>query len=111
MAEHDIRVLLDGYEAWNRGETGVLEDLLDPDMEWEPGFGDLNAGVHRGAEGFQRFVDSWLESFAEFRIEPELLIQAGDTVIVVAHQQGRGHGTGLELAPTVLHGFTLPARH
>jgi ketosteroid isomerase-like protein len=107
MTEDDIRVLLDGYEAWNRGETGMLEQLLDPDMEWEPGFGDLNAGVHQGADGFQGFVDSWLESFAEFRIEPELLVQSGDTVIVVAHQHGRGQGSGIELDATVVHVWTV----
>ncbi len=107
MREDDIRVLLDGYEAWNRGEFDVLADLLDPEMEWEPGFGALEAGVHRGADGFQAFVDSWLESFAEFRIEPELLIQAGDSVIVVAHQRGRGQGSGIELEATVVHVWTV----
>jgi ketosteroid isomerase-like protein len=106
MTEDEVRVLLDGYEAWNRGEA-ALEELLDPDMEWEPGFGDLDAGVHRGAEGFQGFVDSWLESFAEFRIEPELLIQSGDSVIVVAHQHGRGQGSGIELDATVVHVWTV----
>jgi ketosteroid isomerase-like protein len=107
MVENDVRVILDGYEAWNRGETGVLQPLLDADMEWEPGFGALEAGVHRGAAGFQGFVDSWLESFSEFRIEPQLLIQSGDTMIVVAHQHGRGQGSGIELEATVVHVWTV----
>jgi uncharacterized protein len=107
MTEDDIRVLLDGYEAWNRREFGVLARLLDPQIEWEPAFGDLNAGVHHGADGFRQFVDSWLESFDEFRIKPELLIQAGDTVIVVAHQHGRGQGSGIELDARVVHVWTV----
>ena len=110
MLEDDIRALLDGYEAWNRGEPGVLEQVLDPDMEWEPGLRALEAGVHRGAEGFQGFVASWLESFAEFRIEPKLLVQAGDTAIVVAHQHGRGQGSGIELDATVVHVWTVRDR-
>ena len=48
----------------------MLAEVLDPEMEWEPGFGDLNAGVHHGADGFRGFVDSWLESFDDFRIQP-----------------------------------------
>ena len=107
MTENEVRLILDGYEAWNRGEMGVLRPLLDPDMEWEPGFGALEAGVHRGAEGFQEFVDSWLESFTDFRIQPELLIQSGDTVIVVAHQHGRGQGSGIELEATVVHVWSI----
>jgi ketosteroid isomerase-like protein len=103
MTEDDIRVILDGYEAWNRREFDVLGALLDPQMEWEPAFGDLNAGVHHGADGFRQFVDSWLESFDDFRIRPELLVQTGDTVIVVAHQHGRGQGSGIELDARVVH--------
>jgi uncharacterized protein len=107
MTEDEVRVLLDGYDAWNRGETGVLDEVLDPDMGWEVEFGALEAGQHRGAEGFQGFVGSWLESFAEFRIEPQLLVQAGDTVIVVAHQRGRGQGSGIPVEATVVHVWTI----
>jgi ketosteroid isomerase-like protein len=107
VTEDDIRVLLDGYEAWNRGEFDVLAEVLDPEMEWEPGFGDLNAGVHHGADGFRGFVDSWLESFDDFSIRPELLVQAGDTVVVVAHQHGRGQGSGIELDTRVVHVWTV----
>jgi ketosteroid isomerase-like protein len=107
VTEDDIRLLLDGYEALNRGEFEVLAEVLDPEMEWEPGFGDLNAGVHRGADGFRGFVDSWLESFDDFSIRPELLVQAGDTVVVVAHQHGRGQGSGIELDTQVVHVWTV----
>jgi uncharacterized protein len=107
MTEDDVRVLLDGYEAWNRGEVDVLGDVLDPDMEWEPGFKALESGVHRGADGFKQFVGSWLESFDEFRIRPELLVQSGDRIVVVARQVGRGHGSGIELEARVVHVWTI----
>ena len=107
MTEDDIRVLLDGYEAWNRGEFDVLAEVLDPGIEWEPAFGALEAGTHRGAESFREFVDSWLESFEDFRIVPRLLLQAGDRVAIVAHQTGRGQGSGIELEATVVHVWTV----
>jgi ketosteroid isomerase-like protein len=110
MTEDDIRVLLDGYEAWNRREFGVLAELLHPEMEWERAFGDLNAGVHHGADGFRQFVDSWLESFDDFSIQPELLVQAGDVVAVVAHQHGRGQSSGIELDARVVHVWTIKDR-
>jgi ketosteroid isomerase-like protein len=110
VTEDDIHLLLDGYEAWNRGEFDVLAEVLDPEIEWEPGFGDLNAGVHHGADGFRGFVDSWLESFDDFSIRPELLVQVGDTVVVVAHQHGRGQGSGIELDTRVVHVWTIRDR-
>ena len=107
MTEDEIRVLLDGYEALNRREFDVLTEALDPDLEWEPGEVTPEGGGHRGAEGFRRFLDSWLESFDEFRITPQLVVQAGDRAVVVAHQQGRGHGSGIELEARVVHVWTI----
>jgi ketosteroid isomerase-like protein len=110
VTEDDIRVLLDGYEAWNRREPEALAEVLDPEMEWEPGFGDLNAGVHHGADGFRQFVESWIESFDDFNIRPHLLVQAGDQVVVHAHQTGRGRGSGIEVEAHVVHVWTIRDR-
>jgi uncharacterized protein len=107
VTEDDIAVLMRGYEAWNRGDFGVVLDLVHPEIEWQPGFGALEAGEHRGAEGFKEFVESWLESFDDFHIEPELLIQKDDRVIVVGRQHGRGHGSGIELETRVIHVWTI----
>jgi ketosteroid isomerase-like protein len=107
VTEDDIATLVGGYEAWNRGEFGAVLELVDPEIEWQPGFGALEAGEHRGADGFQEFVESWLESFDDFHIEPELLIQKDDTVIVVGRQHGRGHGSGIELETRVVHVWTI----
>jgi uncharacterized protein len=107
VSEEDVTALLEGYEAWNRREPGALGDLLDPEMEWEPGFGALEEGVHRGADGFREFVASWLESFDEFHIRPELVIQEGDQIVVIANQTVRGRGSGIELETQVVHVWTV----
>jgi ketosteroid isomerase-like protein len=107
MTEDDIRVLLDGYEALNRRDFRVLAEALDPDLEWEPGAVNPEGGTHRGAEGFRAFLDSWLEAFDDFRIAPELVVQTSDRAVVVAHQQGRGHGSGIELEARVVHVWTI----
>jgi uncharacterized protein len=107
VTEDEVHVILDGYEAWNRGEFDIFADLIDPEIEWEPGSQALESGVHRGAEGFREFVGSWLESFDKFRIRPELLVQAADRMIVVARQTGRGHGSGVELEARVVHVWTV----
>jgi uncharacterized protein len=107
VTEDEVRVLVEGYEAWNRREPDALGDLLDPEMEWQPGFGALEEGVHRGADGFREFVASWMESFDDFHIRPELLIQAGDAIVVIAHQRGRGRGSGIVLESQVVHVWTI----
>jgi ketosteroid isomerase-like protein len=110
MTEDDIRVLLEGYETWNRRESDVLSELLDPELEWDPGVVAPEAGLHRGAEGFRRFVGSWIESFDEFRIEPQLVVQDDEAAVVVARQTGRGRGSGLEVDARVVHVWTVRDR-
>jgi ketosteroid isomerase-like protein len=107
VTEEEVRSLVEAYEAWNRRDPEPLTDLLDPEMQWEPGFGNLESGVHRGADGFRGFVASWIESFDDFHIRPQLLIEAGDTILVVAHQQGRGRGSGILLETQVVHVWTV----
>jgi len=107
VREEEVQALVEGYGAWNRREPDVLGELLDPEMEWEPGFGALEEGVHRGADGFRQFVASWMESFDDFQIRPELLVQVSDQIVVIAHQQGRGHGSGIELETQVVHVWTI----
>jgi ketosteroid isomerase-like protein len=107
VTEDDVAVLLQGYDSWNRGEFEALREVLDPEMEWEPGFGALESGLHHGAEGFEGFVESWLESFDDFQLEPELLLQKRDRIVVVAHQHGRGRGSGIELEARVIHVWTV----
>jgi uncharacterized protein len=107
MTEDEIAVLLDGYEAWNRRDQDVLVELLDPEMEWEPGFGAPEAGLHHGAEGFRQFVESWIESFDEFRIEPEVVVQDRDVAILIARQTGHGRGSGIPIEARVIHVWTV----
>jgi ketosteroid isomerase-like protein len=107
VTEGEIDALLKGYEAWNRGEFDAIDGVLDPEIEWQPGFGALEEGEHRGIDGFRSFIESWLESFDDFHIVPELLVQKGDRVVVVAHQEGRGHGSGIELEARVVHVWTI----
>jgi uncharacterized protein len=110
MTEDEVRLVLEGYEAWNRREVDVLAEVLDPEMEWEPGFGALESGVHHGADGFRAFVDSWIESFDDFSIRPHLIVQSGDELVLVAHQSGRGRGSGIEIEAKVVHVWTVRDR-
>jgi ketosteroid isomerase-like protein len=110
VTEDEVQLVLEGYEAWNRRELDMLDEVLDPEMEWEPGFGALESGVHRGAQGFRGFVDSWIESFDDFSIRPHLVVQSADQLVLVAHQTGRGRGSGIEIEANVVHVWTVRDR-
>jgi uncharacterized protein len=103
MAELELDALERGYEAMSRGDLDGVLASLDPELEWHPGEIAPEAGDHRGVEGFRRFLESWVESFASFRLEPELFVAKGEKAVAVLRQRGRGRGSGLEIDASVVH--------
>ena len=96
-----------GYEAWNRGDLSSIRDLLDPDIEWEEGEAAPEGGIHRGRDSFERFFESWLESFDEFHVEPVEIMERGDHIVVVARQSGRGRASAVPITTEVVHVWTV----
>ena len=54
-------------------------------------------GEYRGHAGFGRWLRDWGAAWAEWNLEPEEFIDAGDRVIIVAHMRAKGRGSGVEV--------------
>jgi uncharacterized protein len=104
----EIDALERGYQAFSRGDLEAAFDAIDAEIEWRPGETAPEGGeVHRGAAGFRRFINSWIESFEGFHLEPELFIAKGGKVISILRQRGRGRGSGVEVDVRVVHVWTV----
>jgi ketosteroid isomerase-like protein len=107
MSEANIESVRRGYAALNQGDLWVVLDLLDPDIEWHEPAPSPDAGTHQGRESFERFLRGWLESFDEFRVEPQRIIEQDDRLIAVVRQTGKGRASGLEIEATLAHVWTV----
>jgi hypothetical protein len=96
-----------GYEALNRGDLSLVLELLDPDIEWHEPAPSPEAGSHRGRDSFERFFRGWIESFDEFRVEPEQVIEHGERLIAVVRQSGKGRASGVEVETRIAHVWTV----
>jgi uncharacterized protein len=103
----NVDALRQGYEALNRGNFSEVFDLMAPDIVWVSGQAGLEGGTGRGRESFRSFLQSWLESFEDFRIEPEEVIERGDYLVAVVRQTGRGRISGAEIAIRIAHVWTI----
>ncbi len=56
-------------------------------------FPDLE-GVYVGRDAFVKVSRHWWGTWTDYRIDAEELIDAGSSVVVVAHERGRGKGSG-----------------
>ena len=96
MAERDIETVRSLYDAFNRRDVDGLIATLDPEMEWHPLLGELGGGVYRGHDGVRRLVSEINDTWEEFRVELEDVVDAGEVMFVFSRSHGRGRSSGLE---------------
>jgi ketosteroid isomerase-like protein len=94
-------------EAWNRSDVDAMLALFDSACEVvfppevpEPGPFHGHAELRQWAEGF---LAAW--DFHESEVVE--IIDAGDSVVALLHQVGRGIGSGIEMDETDAHVFTI----
>jgi ketosteroid isomerase-like protein len=105
-----LDVVRRALELWNAQEEPTEEALSQfarPDMVVDLSANVLNPGVHRGYDGFRRFVEEVGEAWAEFRVEPQEFLEAGDQVVVLARARATGRGSGLQVDSDVAIVFTV----
>jgi ketosteroid isomerase-like protein len=83
-------------DAINRRDPEVIDRLIQRDYElhnpWTPG-----GGVHRGRDSVRSFARGFFDSWETFTVEEVRLIEAGESVVVLAHARAEGKTSGLTL--------------
>ena len=88
MSQENVEVLRRGYEALDRGDADAWLEAFHPDVE---------AQVLRGREGVGRIFALLRDTWADWRIEPERFLDAGDRVVVFVRMRAKGAGSGAEI--------------
>jgi ketosteroid isomerase-like protein len=85
-------------EQFNHDLVGgdIRWDLIDPEVVVVDH--DIpDAGDYRGHESFRKWLlEDWGSAWESYTIEPEQLVDAGDTVVSVFTMTARGKGSGVE---------------
>lgn len=109
MSEGNVEVVQRLYDLWNRRAFGVAIQLYDPDIEYVrigSGVPDF-AGAWRGVEGMRSAVRDYLQSWDDYRYEPQDFHDLGDRVLVRECHKGRGKRSGVTVDHDVGAVFTL----
>jgi len=102
MSSENVETVRKCTEAYRRGDFEEATAWMSPDIEWDmSGVQMPDAAVYRGFEGLTRFREQWEESWESTVLEPQEFIDAGDQVVAVIRQSGRGKLSGAD----VEHGF------
>jgi uncharacterized protein len=89
--------------------AGRLEDsaaLLDPEIEWDTS--EAPTGVRtRGLDGARADLEAMLDAWDEYESVVERLVEAGEVIVVVVVNRGRGRVGGVPIEARRAHVWRL----
>jgi ketosteroid isomerase-like protein len=95
MSQENVEIVRAMLDAFHRGEFETSLAFLDEGVEWIDPPEVPGAGVHHGPEEVRKWFVRWLAAWDSYVAEAEEVIDAGDQVVVVNYERGRGKGSGV----------------
>jgi ketosteroid isomerase-like protein len=99
MTEKNVALIQQAYAAWNRAGLDAFSEYWAEDARWQsiPGAPD-DRGPMRGWSHVRAYLEDWLETFDDFRVEPVELIDAGaGRVVAVLRYSGHIRHSDMEV--------------
>ena len=90
------------------GPAGLLA-VLDEQVEWDYVGAFPEMVTYHGPGQVAAFFSEWASGFDDFGFEVDETVDAGDSVLVLLHQWGRGKDTGAPVESRTWQVFTLRA--
>src|SRR2546423_11873970 len=97
MAEN-AEALKKGFDAFNSGDADGVAEVMGDDVKWEgPNTEEVpGGGTTEGKDSVLQMLGGIQEEWEEFQVTPDEFIDAGDTVIVLGHINGKHKESGNE---------------
>jgi uncharacterized protein len=106
MSQANIETVQAAYDAFRRGDTRAVFDLLHPEVEVYQSSDVPGGGSYRGHEQVGQFFAKLAQSIRS-NVESDRFIDAGDHIVQVGHTRGRAQRTGKEFDVPEVHVWTL----
>jgi ketosteroid isomerase-like protein len=90
MSEN-VDALKKGYDAFNNGDLEGVQEVFHEDVRWE-GSNDERipgAGTFDGRDDAMQALQQAVEPFESFNSQPDEMIEADNTVIVLGHTEAK----------------------
>jgi ketosteroid isomerase-like protein len=99
VSDENVEIIRASFEAFNEGGTDAYLPYVHPEVEFStPPELASEPGTYKGHEGVRRYWDSFFEIMEEINVEPLVLHDWGDELVVVEMLlKARGRATGLEV--------------
>jgi ketosteroid isomerase-like protein len=97
MAESNLDLVRQGFEAMRKGDPEALMPFIHPDFEsTTPPQLAAEPDTYRGHDGIRRYFESFYEAMDRVYFEAEEFVPVGELVVVQAVLHTRGRTSGIE---------------
>jgi ketosteroid isomerase-like protein len=114
VSPDNVEVVRRVMDAERRRDTATIFALYDVHIEWDASrVGGPEVGhpeTLRGHDGVRSWLRSWYEGFGNVSYEVEELIDAGEQVVLVVSQHGRGRASGADVSLRLYGVWTVRGR-
>jgi len=95
MSEENVEIVRRMYDAFDSGDADAALAYFDSGVVVDATH-RVDGRVGHGRKELVTFLGEWLGTWDEWREEVEAIRDAGDQVLVISTQRGRGKGSGAE---------------
>ena len=97
MPQSGAELVREIIDALNRGDIAAVLERVHPDFEWRTLDNTPVAGTYRGHDEVRGYVEDWLATFDDLRIDIHEITESGDEVHAVVRGHARGRRSGIEV--------------
>jgi ketosteroid isomerase-like protein len=97
MSERNVEIVREHADAYARGDWQGALAALDPEVVFDFSARPDGGSDYRGHEGVVAATRAWLGTWREYHYETEGVIDAGDQVVLLFRERGRGKESGAEV--------------
>jgi ketosteroid isomerase-like protein len=96
MSEENVEIVRRSADAFQRRDFPAVIECFDPDVEYDMRIRP-DGRICRGMDEVQKAFRTWLGTWDDYSINFEEVIDAGDNVVAVFTEAGRGKGSGMNI--------------
>jgi uncharacterized protein len=107
MSQENVDLVRAMFDAYLRHDDRALLAFADPAVEVEPSWDAVEMSRMQGHDAFIEFWYHWESQWDDYFIEPREFHGAGDAVVVVIYERGRGRRSGAVVEDLFAHVWTV----
>jgi ketosteroid isomerase-like protein len=106
MSQENVEIVRQHFEAFLSGDNETALAAYDPEVVFDASVRP-EGHVYHGREGVAEAMRIWTGAWEDWKVDVKEIIDAGDRVLLIGRESGRGKGSGIEIDQWVFVVFTL----